>query len=195
MFDALRAYDAAYAKGEKPPAAPGLTLVAHKTPAGSAVPYYIDVRPDFPRPPGGDTQGGAGRGVGAGGGGRGFGGGGGGAGGFPGGGPPGEGPPGGGPGGPPPEGGDVTGGSSTRTAATPEQIAARRAFQNSPAVKNYRAFVGCAYITLLAQSEAKAKGIVNEGGRPGLIYVPGIGLVFVRETQLPQGGGSVKSGT
>jgi hypothetical protein len=89
----------------------------------------------------------------------------------------------------------VTGGSETRTAPTPEQEAARRAFQSSPTVKAFRAFVGCAYITILTQSEAKAKGIVLGGGRPGLIYVPGIGLTFVQETELPQGGGSVKSGT
>jgi hypothetical protein len=89
----------------------------------------------------------------------------------------------------------VTANSSAPATPTPEQQAARRNFQNSPAVKAYRAFVGCAYITILPQAEAKAKGIVLDGGRSGLIYVPGIGVTFVQETQLPQGGGSVKSGT
>jgi hypothetical protein len=184
VFDAVRAYATAYEKGEKLPGGGGLRLVAHKTPAGSAVAYFIDVRPDLPRPPGGGAGNGAGPG-----GGRGFGGG------FPGGGPPGEGPPGGGPGGPggpPPEGGDVSAASGTRAAPTPQQEAARRNFLNSPALKAFRAFVGCAYVTILTQSEARAKGIVIEGGRPGLIYVPGIGFTFVEEAQLPQGGGSLK---
>jgi hypothetical protein len=199
VFDAIRAFVTAYEAGTKAPATPGFTLTAHKTPAGSAVAYYVDVRPDFPRPPGAG-QGGQGGGFG-GRGGRGAGGFGGGFPGGPGGGPPGEGGPGGpggpgsGPGGPPQTGGEVTGGSETRSAPTPEQEAARRAFQNSPTVKAFRAFVGCAYITILTQSDAKAKGIVLGGGRPGLIYVPGIGLTFIRETELPQGGGSVKAGT
>ena len=63
---------------------------------------------------------------------------------------------------------------------TPQQEAARRAFQNSPELKAFRGFVGCAYITILSEADAKAKGIVLEGGRPGLIYVPGIGLAFVQ---------------
>ncbi|MBD5606838.1 MAG: hypothetical protein IAI48_17370, partial [Candidatus Eremiobacteraeota bacterium] len=77
--------------------------------------------------------------------------------------------------------------------ATPEQQAARRAFANSPQLKAFRGFVGCAYVTILSQADAKAKGIVPDGGRPGLIYVPGIGLVFVEEARLPQGGGSLKN--
>jgi hypothetical protein len=164
------------------------------------VPYFIELRPNFPRPPGA-PQGGNRGGFGGGSGGRG------GAGGFPGGGPPGGGPAGGGPGGgppgegsggPPPGGdGEITagGGPSARSSPTPEQEAARRNFENSPAVKAYRAFVGCAYITVLSQADAKAKGLVIEGGRPGLIYVPTIGLAFTAELQLPQGGGSVKSGS
>jgi hypothetical protein len=193
IFDGLHAYVAAYEAGTKTPDVPGLTLVAHKTAAGSAVPYYLELRPNFPRPPGGGAGGGAGGGRRSAGGGGGFPGG-----GPPGGGPPGEGPGGVGPGGPPgggPPGGDVTAGSETRTEPTPEQQAARRAFANSPQVKAFRAFVGCAYVTILTQSEAKAKGIVLEGGRPGLLYVPTIGIVFVSEPQLPQGGGSLKSAT
>jgi hypothetical protein len=191
LFDSLRAYVAAYEKGEKTPDVPGVTLTVHKTPAGSTVPYFIEMRPNFPRLPGVPQGGGFG-------GGRGFGGPGGGSpgGGPPGGGPPGGGPPGEGPGGPPGAGdGEITGAPSTRSTPTPEQEAARRNFENSPAVKAYRAFVGCAYITILSQSDAKAKGVVIEGGRPGLIYVPTIGLTFVQELQLPAGGGSVKSGS
>jgi hypothetical protein len=192
IFDGLHAYVAAYEAGKKTPDVPGLTLVVHKTVAGSAVPYYLELRPNFPRPPGGGAGGGAGGGRRSGGGGGGFPG----AGGPPGGGPPGEGPgggfggpPGGGPPGGGPPGGDVSAGSEP----TPEQQAARRAFANSPQVKAFRGFVGCAYVTILTQSEAKAKGIVLEGGRPGLLYVPTIGIVFVTEPQLPQGGGSLKS--
>jgi hypothetical protein len=194
VFDSLRAYVAAYEKGEKPPAVTGFTLTPYKTPAGSAVAYYLEVRPDFPRPPGAAQSGtgGAGRGAGRGGfGGGGFGGGGGAA---PGEGPPGGGPPGGpgGEGAPGAPGGDVTANSGSGNAPTPQQIAARRNFENSPAVKAYRSFVGCAYVTILTQADAKAKGIVLEGGRAGLIYVPGTGITFVQALELPQGGGSLK---
>jgi hypothetical protein len=188
LFDGIRAYAAAYEKGAKPADVANLTIVPHKTAAGSAVAYFLEVRPNFPRPPGAPQNG-------AGGGRRG--GGFPGAGGFPGGGGPGGGPPGGGApeSGPPPGGGDVSASSQTAQQRTPEQEAARRAFLNSPALKAYRGFVGCAYITILSQSEAKAKGIVLEGGRFGLLYVPGTGIVFVQALQLPQGGGSLKSGS
>ncbi len=193
VFDQLHAYVAAYEKGDKPPDVTGFTVTAHKTATGSAVAYFLEIRPNFPRPAGGAQGGGRGFGGGRGGG-RG------GAGGFPGGGPggggaPGEGGAGEGGSGAPPSGDEVTANSSAPATPTPEQQAARRNFQNSPAVKAYRAFVGCAYITILPQADAKAKGIVLDGGRSGLIYVPGIGVTFVQETQLPQGGGSVKSGT
>jgi hypothetical protein len=196
LFDALHAYVAAYEKGDKPADVPDVNVIAHKTPAGSAVAYYLELHLNLPRPPGATGQGGgAGRRGGAGGGFPGGpeggppGGGPPGGGGFPGGGPPG----GGGPGGPP--GGEVVAGSSQTQQRTPEQEAARRAFLNSPQIKAFRGFVGCAYITILSQIEAKAKGIVLEGGRPGLIYVPGTGIVFVEPRELPQGGGSLKSGT
>jgi hypothetical protein len=191
LFEGLRAYVAAYEKGAKPPDVASITLTVRKTAAGSAVPYFIELRPNFPRPPGAPQ--GANRG-GFGGGGRG------GPGGFPGGGPPGGGPDGGPPGegsgAPPPGDGEITaGGPTARSSPTPQQEAARRNFENSPAVKAYRAFVGCAYITILSQAEAKAKGVVIGGGRPGLIYVPTIGLTFVQALQLPQGGGSVNGGS
>jgi hypothetical protein len=192
LFDALHAYVSAYEKGETIPAVPAIKLTVHKTAAGSAVPYFIEVTSSARRPA---AAGGAGLGM------RGFGGGGrrgvgGGpvSNGLPGGGPPGEGA--GTPGGfgtTPTGGGDITAASTTFNAPTPDQLAARRKFENSPEVKAYRAFTGCAYITVLAQAEAKAKGIVIQGARMGLIYVPGIGFTFVQEKQLPQGGGSVKN--
>jgi len=59
----------------------------------------------------------------------------------------------------------------------------------------FRRFVGCAYLTVYTNAEAKAKGILTQGGRPGLFYVPHVGLVFVRAPELPQGGGSLRGGT
>lgn len=192
LFDALHAYVAAYEKGDTTPAVPGIKLTLHKTAAGSAVPYFIEVASSARRPA---TAGGFGM-RGFGGGGRRSIGGGVGNGGQPGGAPPGEGAASsGGFAGTPTAGGDVTAASTTFNAPTPDQIAARRKFENSPEVKAYRAFTGCAYITVLTQADAAAKGIVIEGRRMGLIYVPGIGLTFVQEKQLPQGGGSVKSGS
>jgi hypothetical protein len=184
LFDGIRAYAAAYEKGAKPADVANLTIVAHKTAAGSPLAYYLELRPNFPRPPGAAQNGaGARRGGNNGGG---FGGG-----VFPGGGFPGGGPP----AGASPPGGDVVAGSSSPAQQrTPEQEAARRNFLNSPALKAYRGFVGCAYITILEQADAKAKGIVLQGGRPGLLYAPGIGIVFVQQLQLPQGGGSLKPG-
>jgi hypothetical protein len=109
---------------------------------------------------------------------------------------PGMGPGGGGPPGGGPPGGDVVARSSPETDRTPQEEAARRAFASSPAVKQFRAFVGCAYITLLSQSDAQARGVALQGGgRFGLIYLPGAGIAFVRPPELPQGGGSVRSVT
>jgi hypothetical protein len=180
IYDGLRAWIAAYEKGEKPVDVPNFTIVSHKTPAGSPVPYYLEIRQVFPRPPGAaqNAQGGGGR--------RG--------GGFPGGGGFGGGPeggPSGGPGGGPPPGGEITAGSTPQQ-RSPEQEAARRNFLNSPQVKAFRGFIGCAYITIMTQADAKAKGIAPEGGRFALLYVPGTGLVFVEARELPQGGGSLK---
>jgi hypothetical protein len=202
LFAGLKAYATAYAAGAKTTDVPNLTIVPHKTAAGAAVAFFLEVRPHFNRPPGagGQGDGGGGRRGGGGFGGGGFGGPGGGGFGGPGGGGPGGGP--GGPGGPeggppgggaPIEGGTVTGQSDARRAPSPEQIAARQAFQNSPEVKAYRAFIGCAYVTILKADDAKSKGIVLTNGRPGLFYVPGIGITFVEPPELPQGGGSLRS--
>jgi hypothetical protein len=180
LYDGLRAYVAAYERGAKPADVASLTIVPHKTAAGSAVPYFLEVRPHFNRPPGaGGATGQPRRG-------------GGGPGGFgPPDGPGGGGPPGGGPPGPPGNG-EITAQSAPEGARSPEQDAARRSFESSPALQAYRSFVGCAYVTVLAQNDATAKGIVLDGGRPGLLYVPGIGLTFVQARELPQGGGSLK---
>jgi len=198
LYDGLRAYVAAYEKGAKPTDVAAVTIVPHKTAAGSSVAYFLEVRPHFARPPGGGPGGGGGgesrRGEGGPPGG--FGGGPpGGFGGGPGGGPEGGGGPGGGgPGGPPVQSGEVTAQSAPEGNRSPEAEAARRSFQNSPEFKAYRSFIGCAYVTVLSQADATAKGIVLEGGRPGLLYVPGIGLTFVQPRELPQGGGSLKAG-
>jgi hypothetical protein len=87
----------------------------------------------------------------------------------------------------------VTAESAPQAPRSPQQDAARRSFQNSPEVKAFRGFVGCAYVTLLSQAEAGAKGIEMEGGRPALLYVPGTGLAYVQARELPPGGGSLKS--
>jgi hypothetical protein len=150
------------------------------------VPYFLELRPNLPRPPGGLQNGAAGQGDFAGGGRRGAGasGLGGAARGSVSGGMPGAEAP--------AEGGEIVAQSAPPQASTPEQETARRNFQNSPELKAYRSFVGCAYVSLLSEADAQAKGIDVQGGRPGLIYVPGIGIAFVQARQLPQGGGSLK---
>jgi hypothetical protein len=200
LFAGLKAYATAYAAGAKTTDVTNLTIVPHKTAAGSAVAFFLELRPHFNRPPGFGGQGNGGTGGRRGGGGGGFPGGGGGFGG-PGGGPGGPsgpggpgGPEGGPPGGGPPiESGTVTGQSDAQRTPSPEQQAARQAFQNSPEVKAYRAFIGCSYVTILKADEAKAKGIVLTNARPGLFYVPGIGITFIEPPELPQGGGSLRS--
>ncbi len=180
VYDGLHAYVAAYEAGAKAADVPDLTITAQKTAAGATVPYYLVLRPKFNRPAGGaggDANGGGrGRRNGGGSGGPGVGGSAGGAGGEP-----------------PVDGGVVTAQSAPEPPArTPEQDAARRAAQNSPEAKAYRAFVGCAYVTLLEEDDAKAKGIDVARGRGGLLYVPGTGLAFVRQRELPVGGGSLR---
>ncbi|MGP6157830.1 MAG: hypothetical protein ACLPYS_10050, partial [Vulcanimicrobiaceae bacterium] len=171
LYDALRAYVVAYESGSTTlRAIPQATVVAHKSNVNHTVPYYLEFRPNLPRPPGAG-QNGNGQGFSRGG-----------RGGFG---------PGGGFGGA--NGDEVVGQTQGRDELSPEAQAARRAYVNSPAVKAYRAFIGCAYVTILSAADAKAKGIAAEGGRPGLFYVPKIGLVFVQPFELPQGGGSLRS--
>jgi hypothetical protein len=193
IYDALHAYVADYEAGKKPSDVPDLTIVATKTAPGSTVPYFLSLRPKFARPPGAANGGGGRR--------RGGGFGGPGGGGF--GGPGGEpGGPGGGPGGAPIESGQVTGQSDAPAARNAQAEAFRRQIENSPEFKAYESFAGCAYVTLLTEDAAAAKGIVRPsaangrggGGFGGLIYVPGTGLAFVRPRELPQGGGSLRSG-
>ena len=181
IYAALKTYVAAYEGNTKLPDVPNTTIVAHRTSVDPTVPYYLELRTNFPRPPGAGAGGeGGGRRGGAGGG---FGGGGpGGPGGPGGGGPPGDGPP-------PAGGADVVGSSNEATA---QAQAARRNFANSPVVRGLRAFIGCAYVTILSADDAKAKGIAPEGGRFAFYYVPKIGLLFVQARELPQGGGSLK---
>jgi hypothetical protein len=171
MYAALRAYVAAYEKGDKTPDVPNLTVEAHTTATGSEVAYYLELRPHFVRPPGAPQGGGGGLGR------RG--------GGF--GGPGGGGPDGGGP---PIASGEVTA-QSGPPSAVGDPAARRRNAQQSATFVAYRSFVGCAYVSVLSADDAKAKGIDVQGGRAGLIYVPGIGITFVQPRKLPQGGGSV----
>ncbi len=178
VFAALRAYVAAYQAKTALPAVPNMQVVAHTTRAGSSVPYYLELRPNLRRP--GSTNGASGVA---------------GAGSFRGGfgGERGAGPE-GGPGGGPPVGGPsmVVGNAPPRAQPTDAE---RAAFRNSPAVRAFRGFTACAYITVLSPADAAAKGIAPQsGGRPAFLYVPTIGLVFVRPPELPQGGGSLKSG-
>ena len=182
VFDAIRAYVAAYEAKTKPVDVPNVAIVAHTATVDPTVPYYLELRPSFGGAArGGQTQQGGGPGPG-----RPFG--------NRGGGQRGGGPD-GGPGGPGPEGGppQVVGNAPPEN---PPSDAQRAAFRNSPAVRAYRGFTGCAYITVLSASDAKAKGLVPpSGGRPGLFYVPKTGFVFVRPPELPQGGGSLKKGS
>jgi len=182
-LDALRAYISAYEAKKTPlPAVAVFEIVPHAASADPTVPYYLELHPKI-APPGGFSGGGqsgggsAPPGVGPGG-----------PGGGPPGGPGGPGGPPGGFGGPPPEGGGQSGGSEPTAAQ-------RAAFFNSPNIKTLRGMVACQYLTVFSSSEAKAKGIVTQGGRAGLFYVPNVGLVFVRPPELPQGGGSLKQGS
>jgi hypothetical protein len=52
LLEALRAYVTAYEKHEPLPPTPGYTLTAHATAAGSAVPYWLEIRPEGLRSPG-----------------------------------------------------------------------------------------------------------------------------------------------
>ena len=193
VFDGIRAYVTAYETKSKPPDVANLEIVAHSAGVDASVPYYLELRPNLPRPPG-SAQGGSDDSRG----GRGFGGGVGGPRGD--GGPRGAGPGGapglGAPGGPSPEGGGPPPDADNATARSGPTDAQRAAFRNSPAVRAYRGFSACAYITVLSASDAKGKGVAPPaGGRPGLFYVPKVGFVFVRPPELPQGGGSLKKGS
>jgi hypothetical protein len=201
VLDELSAYVSAYDAKQTTPTAKYLAIVAHQTPTNSAVPYFLEVRPDiqFPGQNRTGTNGAGGTARVRGGGGGGFGGGFGGPGG-------GEGGPGGGPGGPGPgAGGDPNApgvgapvGNATpapSAAQSAEAQARRRAFETNPVFVAYRAFLGCSYVSVMSSTDAKAKGITLEGGRPALIYVPHSGVTFVRPPELPAGGGSLKTGS
>jgi len=63
---------------------------------------------------------------------------------------------------------------------------APEAARGGPQMRVLRAMLACSYVTVLSASDAQAKGIGIQG-RPGVYYVPGIGIVAVRR-QMPQGG-------
>ncbi len=189
VFAELRADVAAFGAGAAPPANATFELVKHDAHVDPTVPYYLALRPKF-RGPGGargagaasgmNAAGGAGLGTGRIRGGGGFGGG-----GFGGGG-------GGGEGGAPPAGAPEGTDNDPGAARGEPTSAQREALRTNPAAIAFRSFTSCAYLSVLTAQEAAAKGIATEPGRPGLVYVPGIGLTFVRPPELPKGGGSVK---
>ena len=179
----VRAYVAAYEAKATLPEIANIDVTAHVATVDPTVPYYLELRPRRPAgspdaTPGGTSASAAiarrsGNVAGAGA--------------F------------GGPGG---EGGGADGAPGTQVVIVTPSAAAPAAAGNAPggapgAVggRALRGFTGCAYVTALTSADAKAKGIMTEGGRPGLFYVPAIGFVFVRPPELPQGGGSLKAGS
>jgi len=168
--------------------------VKHDAHVDPTVPYYLALRPKFSGPGGtrgagaaNGTNAAGGAGLGSGRRGGGFGGGfGRGGGGEPGGGGP------GGEGGAPPVGAPEGTDNDPGAARGESTSAQREALRNTPAAIAFRSFTSCAYLSVLTAQEAAAKGIATEAGRPRLVYVPGIGLTFVRPPELPKGGGNVK---
>jgi len=194
VFAELRADVVAFAAGTAPPANATFELVKHDAHVDPTVPYYLALRPKFSGPGGtrgagaaNGTNAAGGAGLGSGRRGGGFGGGfGRGGGGEPGGGGP------GGEGGAPPVGAPEGTDNDPGAARGESTSAQREALRNTPAAIAFRSFTSCAYLSVLTAQEAAAKGIATEAGRPGLVYVPGIGLTFVRPPELPKGGGNVK---
>ena len=172
-FAAIRAYVAAYEAKATLPEVPNVTIVPRAAKNDAAVPYYLELRPQFARPgePGAGQPGAPGmrRGNDA---------------------PPGD------PGGP-----GAAGRGDGDVIVTPQSPGNRPSDgpdptrTPSPAGRAFRGFIGCAYVTVLTAAESKTKGIGLASGRPGLLYVPKIGFVFVRPPELPQGGGSLKPGS
>ncbi|GAC1525774.1 MAG: hypothetical protein NVS2B8_10930 [Vulcanimicrobiaceae bacterium] len=208
LLASLRAYVTAYeAKGNLPDLGT-FDATPHVATVDPTVPYYIELRPK--RPAGAPAAGGApgpsvpgaprvggglGGGFGAAGGGPGGAGGGNGNGN---GGPEGSGGPGaGGPGAGSPGVGDPAarardGGGASGAASAGGRPTGAGATTRTGGGRGLRGLGGCAYVTALSNADARAKGIVTQGGRPGLFYVPNVGLVYVRPPELPQGGGSLR---
>jgi hypothetical protein len=196
LFDALKSYVTAYEAKTTLPDVAQFEIVAHPASRDASVPYYLELRPKLPGGASAGNRGGTpGFGFPGGGGRRNEGspGGAGGPGGV-GGPPPGAGGPGGPEGGPPPESAPGAASENTAGGAGGANAQQRAALRNSPQARAFRAFLGCSYVTALSNDDAKAKGIETQSGRPGFFYVPKLGLVFVRPLELPQGGGSLKSG-
>jgi hypothetical protein len=63
-----------------------------------------------------------------------------------------------------------------------------RRLSSTPEYRTYRAMQACAYVTVWSQTAAHAHGIPSKSA--GLIYVPQVGLVVVKPSELPAGGGS-----
>ncbi len=170
LFDALHAYVAAYEAKTPLPSVPNVDIAAHTLTLDPKVPYYLELRPRVASAgsagaEGLPTSGPSARGN---------------AGGMAGGAVRGA-ENDGAPGGPPPAGPNnaiaPAGSGNPARGGAPRYLAG---------------FAGCAYLTVFTSAQANTAGIVLQGGRPGLFYVPGTGFVFVRPPQLPPGGGSLK---
>lgn len=170
LLDSMRAYVAAYEAKATLPALATVEAIAHPLGLDPKIPYYLELRP---KAPAGGAPGAPGATVPAGRSGGGFQ-------------RDGEGGP-GGPGGPPPP--DAPVGAAPSGGAGGAASSGARGGTN----RFFRGFGACAYVTVLSSVDARAKGIVPQGGRPRLFYVPTIGFVFVRPPELRQGGGSLKA--
>jgi hypothetical protein len=70
---------------------------------------------------------------------------------------------------------------------------ALRRLSASPEFKASKAITACAYFSVWTTAEAKTHGVEVQGGRPGIFYIPSVGLVGVRRAELPEGGGSLNT--
>ena len=56
VVESLRAYVTAYERNAPRPPTPGFRVVAHSLPAGSAIPYWLDIGPQRPNPNAGKSR-------------------------------------------------------------------------------------------------------------------------------------------
>ncbi len=162
LLDGLRAYVAAYENKQKLPPTGEYTVIAHTTAAGSAVPYWLEIRPQLP--PGAGPPGGARRSpqasqnvaiAGA------------------------------------PEITPSPSASLPPQSPEPQPSGSPGARRRGEGPERFRAIFACEYIATLTPDQAKAKGI-DTNGRVFMGYAPGVGIFGVQPRQLPQGGGSVR---
>ncbi|HTX03010.1 MAG TPA: TonB-dependent receptor, partial [Candidatus Acidoferrales bacterium] len=166
LLDGLRAYVTAYENKQPLPPTGEYTVIAHTTAPGSAVPYWLEIRPQLPPggPPGGPRrfqQQGSSKNVAISG---------------------------------APEITPSPGASpvtSPTSAPSPQPSGSPGERRRGEGPERFRAIIACEYIAVLTPDEAKAKGI-DTNGRVFMGYAPGIGIFGVQPRQLPQGGGSLR---